>query len=179
MNNLQILLVIFIIYIYAYKTNIQFYEVQSTIDGKKYIVKKSSNPKKDIDTANILAAINQKINILIKSLSINDEKRKLLENAPLVLKERSNTKDIGYTINKGDTIGLCTTDSTINDLFFVVLHELSHVITKEIGHTELFWKNFEFLIKQSVKIGIYDYKNYNKNPTNVCNKEITYTPYKK
>ena len=112
----------------------------------------------------------------IKSLSISDERRRLLETKTINLQERDNNIHIGYTINKGDKIGLCIDDDE-NTLFFVVLHELAHVITRSYGHDDKFWKNFEFLIKQAVKLNIYDYQNYNKTSINYCNKDITYTPH--
>jgi hypothetical protein len=153
-------------------------EVSSIVDNEKYLIKKEENIKTQIDKADKLARVNNKIQILIRSLSTSDERRKMLEEAPLKIQERKDTKEIGYTINKGEKIGLCLDDDE-NTLFFVVLHELSHVITKEYGHTDKFWKNFEFMIKQAVKLGVYDYKDYNKNPINYCNYKISYTPHKK
>ena len=34
--------------------------------------------------------------------------------------------------------------------FFVALHELSHVMTVSVGHTQEFWENFKFLLKEAV-----------------------------
>ena len=33
---------------------------------------------------------------------------------------------------------------------FVTLHELAHVMTVSVGHTEEFWTNFKFLLTKSV-----------------------------
>ena len=175
-----LILILFLVYVYSYvaKDKYKLYKVQSTIDKKMYLVEKSNNEIYDIEKANILANTKLKIDILIKSLSISDERRILMENKSLNLQERDNNNHIGYTINKGDSIGLCIDDDE-NTLFFVVLHELSHVITKTYGHDEKFWNNFKFLIQQAVKLNIYDYKNYNKKSANYCKKDITYTPYKK
>jgi len=172
-------LIVFLVLIYIIhttKTSYKLYNVQSTVDNELYLVEKTNNQLYDIEKADILAKVNDKINILIKSLSTSDERRKLLESKNIKLQERDTDKHIGYTINKGDKIGLCIDDNE-NTLFFIVLHELAHVITKSYGHDDIFWKNFEFLIKQSIKINIYNYKNYNKNSTNYCDKEITYTPH--
>ena len=156
----------------------ELYEVTSTIDNEKYLVKKTENELNDIIRADKLAKVKNKIEILTKSLSSSDEKRKLLEFAPLKLQERDTDRNIGYTINKGEKIGLCIEDDE-NTLFFVVLHELAHIITKSYGHPPEFWNNFQFLIKQSIKVNIYNYKNYNEKSINYCNKDIIYTPYKK
>ena len=171
-----IIVFVLIYFINQTKKSYKLYNVQSKIDNELYLIEKTNDQMYDIEKANILAKIKIKIEILIKSLSTSDERRKLLETKSINLQERDNDKHIGYTINKGDKIGLCIDDDE-NTLFFVVLHELAHVITKSYGHDEKFWENFEFLIKQSVKLNIYDYKNYNKKSTNYCDKDITYTPY--
>lgn len=67
-----------------------------------------------------------------------------------------------YTINKS-RIYLCLKDSDEkyydnNSLMFVLLHEISHVICKSIGHTEEFHKIFEDLLVEAEKVGIYDSK---------------------
>ena len=176
MYYLIVILVIIYILIKTKTTKNILHEVVSSVDNEFYLIEKTNDRLYDIKKADILAKVKLKINVLIKSLSSTDERRKLLENKSIKLQERDNNNNIGYTINKGDNIGLCIDDDE-NTLFFIVLHELAHVITKSYGHDEMFWKNFEFLIKQAVKIKIYDYKNYNKNPINYCNKDITYTPH--
>lgn len=173
--------VLFIIIMYKicnFTISFNLHKVKSSIDNSTYLVQKKHSKDVQQEKANQLARIKEKVNILIKSLSKNDERRKLLEEAPLKLQERKDTKDVGYTINKGESIGLCLEDNE-NALFFVTLHELAHIITKDYGHPPEFWKNFEFLVKHAVEQGLYNYKNYDTNPVNYCNYEISYTPYKK
>ena len=170
-----ILIISLLLFFHLKQRNDSFYLVKSTIDNKSYKVKKTEDKYRDLNAANTLAKINVKIEQLINSLS-NIEFKDKLQNAKLKLRERIDEKDLAYTLNKGDVIGLCI-ESNENALFFVLLHELAHVVTPEYGHTELFWNNFEKLIKKSVDLGIYDYKNYNKNPVNFCNGKISYTPY--
>lgn len=67
-----------------------------------------------------------------------------------------------YTINK-TRIYMCIRDSNNryyddNSLMFVLLHEISHVICKSIGHTEEFHKIFEDLLVEAEKVGIYNSK---------------------
>ena len=45
---------------------------------------------------------------------------------------------------------------------FVAIHELAHVMTKSVGHTEEFWTNMKFLLKIAIKEGIYKKQNFNK-----------------
>lgn len=65
-----------------------------------------------------------------------------------------------YTINKED-IFLCLKDENnqyYNDnmLIYVLLHEISHSICDEIGHTEKFHALFHALTRKAVELGIYD-----------------------
>jgi predicted secreted protein len=68
--------------------------------------------------------------------------------------------DKSYTINKSK-IHLCIYDENgepypINMLTYVLIHELAHVITKSIGHTDEFNHNFEILLEKAEKEGRYD-----------------------
>ena len=56
----------------------------------------------------------------------------------------------------------------INTLTFVALHELAHVATVEVGHTENFWRNFKFLLHEAEEIGIYNVVDYVKNLNNIA-----------
>lgn len=66
-----------------------------------------------------------------------------------------------YTINK-KVIHLCTKDPRNgkyydkNTLMFVVLHELAHVICKDVGHTNNFSIINQALIDHAIKHGFYD-----------------------
>ena len=59
-----------------------------------------------------------------------------------------------YSENKGEKLAFCLDTEKnsggrlidINTLTYVALHELSHVATKSIGHTDEFWSNFKFII---------------------------------
>ena len=61
---------------------------------------------------------------------------------------------------------------------FVVIHELAHIITKSIGHTDEFWENMKFLLKISIKLGIYQEVDYKNKPEKYCGITITDTPLK-
>lgn len=65
-----------------------------------------------------------------------------------------------YTINK-KKIYLCLKDENneyydYNMLMYVALHELSHVLCDEIGHTAKFHRIFEQILKQAEEMKIYD-----------------------
>jgi hypothetical protein len=59
---------------------------------------------------------------------------------------------------------------------FVTIHELAHIMTLSIGHTKEFWSNFKFLLKASVKVGIYDNVDYSKTPQPYCGIEVNDSP---
>ena len=68
--------------------------------------------------------------------------------------------DKSYTINK-EKVYLCLTDENgeyynMNSLLYVFLHEISHVLCDEIGHTEKFHEIFEDVLKQASDLKIYD-----------------------
>jgi len=65
-----------------------------------------------------------------------------------------------YTINK-QKVFLCLKDENgdyynTNTLLFVLLHEISHVICPEIGHTELFHDIFSEILEKAYELGIYN-----------------------
>ena len=61
--------------------------------------------------------------------------------------------------------------------FFVVLHELAHIMTKSIGHTKEFWNNFKFLLQNAADIGVYTPIDYKRKPKEYCGMKITDNPY--
>ena len=61
---------------------------------------------------------------------------------------------------------------------FVALHELSHIMTKSLGHTPEFWNNFRFALREALKIKIYKYQDFNSKSKKYCGILITDTPYK-
>ena len=56
----------------------------------------------------------------------------------------------------------------INHLKYVVIHEISHMICNEIGHTESFYEINKFLLKEALRLDIYNNHNYILNPINYC-----------
>lgn len=66
-----------------------------------------------------------------------------------------------YTDNKSE-ITLCLADPKTkkeydsNTIMYVALHELAHVVSKEIGHGEEFRQNFSDLLLEGERLGFYD-----------------------
>jgi len=93
--------------------------------------------------------------------------------------------DTSYSENKGQKVVVCLRDKTkkpdyplvdINTIMFVMLHEMSHLMTETIGHTPEFWGNFKRILHDAVKLGIYKPVNYAHAPTPYCGMTITDTP---
>jgi len=89
-----------------------------------------------------------------------------------------------YSENKGEKIAFCLNTQKNgkkmiddNTLLFVALHELSHVATDEIGHTEKYWQTFKTILEYAVDLGIYEPVDYKNNPVNYCGMEINDNPY--
>lgn len=89
------------------------------------------------------------------------------------------SKNIAYSIAKSD-IRLCIrhpsaqTLADENDAMYVLLHELAHVATEEIGHTKTFWKNMKFLLEMAERTGVYTYDN--NSDSSVCGKPLGSSP---
>ena len=60
---------------------------------------------------------------------------------------------------------------------FVAIHELAHVASEKIGHSNEFWSNFKFLLVNAKEIGIYDPVDYKKKQVNYCGMQISDSPY--
>lgn len=95
------------------------------------------------------------------------------------------SKDTSYSENKGQKIVVCLRDKTKkptyplideNTVMFVMLHEMSHLMTETVGHTQEFWNNFKRILHDAVKLGIYQPVNYTQQPTPYCGMTITDTP---
>lgn len=95
------------------------------------------------------------------------------------------SKDTSYSENKGQKIVVCLRDKTRapayplvdeNTVMFVMLHEMAHLMTETIGHTQEFWGNFKRILHDAVQVGIYTPINYAQRPVPYCGMTITDTP---
>lgn len=160
--------------------------VKSDVDDQEYLVRKADD---SIEAANTLARLNANVNMLIQRLLEKyptDERTKLLDERynPRALSEGSHESGYtSYSVNKGQRIIMCLRErrknrsgpgklENENTLMYVLIHELAHLATTEVGHPPVFWKNFKFLIKESVDLGIYSDRDYSTSPVNYCGIKI-------
>lgn len=95
------------------------------------------------------------------------------------------SKDTSYSENKGQKIVVCLRDKTNapkypliekNTVMFVMLHEMAHLMTETIGHTQEFWTNFKRILGDAVQLGLYTPVNYAHQPTPYCGMLISDSP---
>jgi predicted metal-dependent hydrolase len=161
--------------------------VVSNINRKKYKVRDLIDKE---DAANLLAETHEKLhkvcNILKESNPTDERIKVLIEKFPNTTLQESDGKgsQTSYSINKGEKIVLCLrakdgSNKLVdkNLLLFVALHELSHIMTKSIGHKPDFWENFKFVLKECQKNGIYKCINFSENPQSYCGITVTSSPF--
>jgi predicted metal-dependent hydrolase len=160
--------------------------VVSSIDNKQYLVR---NRDDKLQAANLLATVRQNLDAIVEYLknnNNNDEKvQRLVKkyNPEKISESMPNTNYTSYSVNKGEKIVFCIRTKTekqelihINTIMFVAIHELAHVMTKSIGHTEEFWNNMRFLLKKGIFLKLYIKHDYKKKPVPYCGTEITDSP---
>lgn len=186
MNLIDIIIIVLIVFFTSFYIKEQFVEVgyvMSNIDNKKYLVRNEDDNK---EAANLLANINIKllklIDILKKDYADDERTKRVIKNYdPSSLSESDeNNKYTSYSVNKGEKIVFClrmrNKDNTLvdeNTLTYVAIHELGHLATKEIGHLDVFWNNFKWLLEIATENGIYKYVDYSKTPQPYCGLVIT------
>lgn len=162
--------------------------IVSTVDGKKYCVRERSNVQ---NASNLLARTCEKLEYLVENVGqrypTRENVKKLVENFnPTTIKETLPTSEFtAYSENKGEKIAFCLnkkkTDNNnlidSNTLMFVAIHEIAHIMTTSVGHTEEFWNNFKFLLENAVELKIYTPVDYKKKPAGYCGMNITDNPY--
>jgi hypothetical protein len=161
--------------------------VMSSVDNKKYCVRERNKLELAADH---LARVNKYMKQLVDHCNkkYNDrENVKRLVNGynPKEIYETLPTSEYtAYSQNKGEKIAFCL-DTEKNDgklidmntLIFVAIHELSHVASESVGHTNEFWSNFKFLLEEAKILGIYNPIDYKKKPTKYCGMLINDNPY--
>lgn len=170
--------------IYLIKTSRPFDDriEKLAMDGNIYKVRDTLNSQQTADT---LARLNAKVLEFISRLYVHGDQG--YEPVAIRLKQRYKTKNISegvldhsltsYTVNKGEEIVYCMSSRDElekpyddNLLFYVTLHELSHVASISEGHNEEFYRNFRYLIKKATEFNMFKHVT---TPVNYCGIPIT------
>ena len=166
------------------KRNQEVTRIQSDIDGRSYLVLRLPDMQAAADQ---LALINKACQDLIhhmrSAFDNSDCVKRLAEKYnPDAFSEGSPNSGYAtsYSVNKGERIVVCLrqTDNTLVDLnilLYVVFHELAHLMTKSIGHTNEFWTNFKFLLREALAEGLDIKTDYAAHPEAYCGIQISQT----
>ena len=189
MKELTILLLcIIVIFIYMNYIRKSLYldKIESSVNGKKYYVR--NLPDKN-EAADKLSNIGISLQNLIDSLNEKDKEKgedilrlKKSFNSDYITENIPGSMYVAYSVNKGEELSICIREKDTekfidnNTIIFVAVHELAHIMTDELGHTELFWDNMKYLLEKSSLVGIYKKIDYSKYPVMYCGMEIDSTP---
>ena len=160
----------------------------SNVNGNTYCVRDRSKLHLAADR---LATINNKMNKLVAHMGKKypektNVKRLINGYNPKKIYETLPTSEYtAYSENKGEKLAFCLDTEKnsqgrlidVNTLMYVALHELSHVATESVGHTDEFWENFKFLITEAKEIDVYNPVDYKKEPSRYCGMNITDNPF--
>jgi len=115
-----------------------------------FILKNTKQPSK-------LVEVKAKYEILIDHLHKNEiEKFNTLRRyVPITAMKKMYGDSVGYNTNKGENITICL-DGEVNEIFHVLIHELTHNTVKEYAHSDSFWENYTDLRDLCVELGIYE-----------------------
>lgn len=177
-----ILIVLFVLYfMFYYDSRIEW----EAFNGIKYKIKNDNKELNKIK-ADFLAKLDEKAKKIIKYMKNNqlptkeisgrtDSRYKGIGETP------QGEKSAAYTINKGlgGVYMCCITKGKLNDLndsFFVLLHELAHLMSNSYGHGEEFKTNFNFIVKLAVKLGLWKDPKYEEKSVDYCGVEVTQSP---
>lgn len=177
--------------VYIYMDSAESFQLKcivSTVDGNKYCVRER---EKIQQAADLLAKITEKCKSLVKYVgekhTDNENVKRLIAGfKPQKIMETLPTSSYtAYSENKGEKLAFCLNvkkkdnNNLIDEqtLLFVAIHELSHIMTKSIGHKSEFWENFKFLLENAKEAGIHNPVDYKKKPTEYCGMKIHDNPY--
>ncbi len=179
-----VLIYIYILYSNRVDTEVTF--VKSNVDNKEYLVRNLEDRQ---EAADMLASLVNKIKPFIRYIknkhSTHEGVDRLFKkyNPNTVSEGSYDTRYTTYTLNKGEKMVYCLRNRGPNQnlhrenlIMFVTLHELGHIMSKSVHHTDEFKDNFKFIMDEAVKFGIYKPENFRKNSVNYCGLPINDTP---
>ena len=176
---------------YLYINNMTEFQLKcivSTVDGNKYCVRERGDVQK---AADLLARVTDKCKKLVdyvgEKYPDQENVKRLVKgyNPKKIMETLPTSEYTAYSENKGEKLAFCLNkekhdnENLIDEstLTFVAIHELSHVMTKSIGHKSEFWQNFKFLLENAKEAGIHQPVDYKQEPREYCGMKIHDNPY--
>jgi hypothetical protein len=173
-----VLLIILLHYYYSKETK----WVKSDLDNNWYLIKGSKlTSEQMIENANTLAEINRRVVLLIDHTKDIYPKLQELYNPKNLTEAAIDDRYTTFTLDKRD-IHVCLRTRNdhqhlydIDRLMYVVIHELAHMANWDrvtgqpiIGHGKEFISIFRDLVKRSIRLKIYNYRDYKESPVEYC-----------
>jgi hypothetical protein len=195
MNAIDILgyvLILFIsgicLYVYFDSDSFQLKCIVSSVDGNKYCVRERAHIK---EAADLLAKTTLQCKKLVAYVAEKHPDQANVQrlvkgyNPQKIMETLPTSSYTAYSENKGEKLAFCLNvkkndPSNLIDehtLMFVAIHELSHVMTKSIGHKHEFWSNFKFMLQNAKEAGIHEPRDYKKQSGEYCSMKLTDNPY--
>jgi len=163
--------------------------VKSNVDGNAYRVRDLPDKQQ---AADIMAKVRLKMNKLQMHLEETfpdkPQVKQLIQNFKAnpdrFCEATPDAEFTSYTVNKGDEVHFCLRQREGNDeslvqediITFVAIHEMGHIITKDVGHGPDFWNNFAWLLEQAERTGVYAHRDFRAHPVQYCGMKITDQP---
>lgn len=158
----------------------------SGVDGNRYCVRDRS---KLTQAADRLAEVNGNMSTLVKHVRAKYPDRanvvRLVNgyNPQQIYETLPTSQYTAYSENKGEKLAFCLNKQKggdelidLNTLTFVAVHELAHIATESIGHTDEFWSNMKFLLEEATAIKVYSPVDYSESPKPYCGMTISDSP---
>ena len=184
---LIIFITIIIVKLYQDSDTFNLKCIVSNVDGNTYCVRERSKLQLAADKlAHVTQNLKKLVEYLNKKHTDKEEIKRLVKgfNPKKVVETLPTSQYTAYSENKGEKLAFCLDSEKNggnlideNTLMFVALHEISHIATKSVGHTDEFWTNFKFILQEAEEYGIYKPEDYKKKPKKYCGMKITDNPY--
>ncbi len=202
----NIILLFLIGYMYMEQRSSDLTYERSKVDGSTYLVRNLPDKNYAADRlATIKRKMMKLRDHLRRNYPNNEAVTRLLQryNPNNISETENGSKYTSYTLNKGEKMSICLRSRDKgamgeglphkgamgeglphggnlegdNILTFVSLHELSHIMSKSVGHdNDEFWRNFKFILKCAVDIGLYNNTDYASSPVRYCGMSVTDSP---
>ena len=194
-----LLVAVTIFYVYLETKALDVIYVKSNLVGKEPFNVLVRNLDDKQEAANLLAKIREN---LVKLVDYTSNEKNFKDNkdeyneyktalnrmknnfrANNISESSPNNNYTSYSINKGEKIVFCIRSKKtgelvdLNTMMFVAIHEMGHLMSESVGHTQEFWKNMKYLLHRAEEIDIYKHKDYSSDSVEYCGTMITDTPY--
>lgn len=181
-----VMVLLFILAIHLESRYSELTYVKSKIDGQSYLVRNREDKQAAADhLAHIKENLLKLLDFLRKNHNDDPRIQRILNRfrPESISESMASSQYTSFSVDKGEKIVFCIRSKDekqelvdLNTMMFVAIHELAHIMTTSIGHTDEFWDNMRYLLKKAIQVGIYKQVDYKENPKPYCGIKITDSP---